>query len=203
MSFEPDGSDRQIYARGVRQSVGFAFRPGTSELWFTDNGRDMLGDDMPPDELNRATGPGLHFGFPFCHAGEYPDPEFGDQMACSETEPPAMKLGPHVAAIGMLFYEGRQFPETYRGRVFIAEHGSWNRSNKIGYRVTTVSVDANGRASNYDVFASGWLQDGNENWGRPVDLLELEDGSLLLSDDLAGVIYRISYDGGGSASAGE
>lgn len=180
-----------VYARGIRNTVGFDWRPGADELWFTDNGRDWLGDDGPPDELNRAAKPGLHFGFPYVHGGTIPDPEFGGKGAGKTFTPPAQNLGPHVASLGMRFYEGKMFPAEYRGKVFIAEHGSWNRSTPLGYRVTTVDVDKDGRASRYAVFAEGWLaKDGA--WGRPVDVQELKDGSLLVSDDEAGALYRIS-----------
>ncbi len=193
VSMQPDGSDRRVEARGVRNSVGLAWHPRTGELWFTDNGRDMLGDNLPPDELNRAPRSGLHFGFPFCHGGDIADPEFGDAHACSEFVAPAARLGPHVAALGMLFYTGEMFPSEYRGQVFIAEHGSWNRSEKIGYRVTLVRLE-DGTAAAYEVFAEGWLQPGERVLGRPVDLLQLPDGSLLVSDDQEGRLYRISYD---------
>lgn len=188
----PDGSYFEIYAEGVRNTVGFDWHPVTRELWFTDNGRDWLGDDLPPDELNRAYKKGLHFGFPFCHGGDIPDPEFGDKRACSEFEPPAMKLGPHVAALGMRFYTGKMFPKEYKHQIFIAEHGSWNRSKKIGYRITLVRLDGN-KAVSYEVFAEGWLQ-GEKAWGRPVDVEILPDGSMLISDDRAGAIYRITYN---------
>ncbi|RMF86935.1 MAG: sorbosone dehydrogenase family protein [Nitrospinota bacterium] len=187
----PDGSGLEIFARGVRNSVGFDWHPVTHELWFTDNGRDWLGDDRPPDELNHAPRPGLHFGFPFCHGGDIPDPEFGKERSCADFTPPAMKLGPHVAALGMRFYTGAMFPAGYRHQIFIAEHGSWNRSVPIGYRVTLVRLH-NNRAVQYEVFAQGWLQ-GEQAWGRPVDLLVMPDGALLLSDDRANAIYRISY----------
>ncbi len=190
----PDGGEREIYAHGVRNTVGFDWHPETGVLWFTDNGRDRLGDNRPPDELNRAPEPGLHFGYPFCHGGDLPDPEFGDRRPCDEFVAPARNLGPHVAALGMIFYTGEQFPAEYRGQIFIPEHGSWNRSEKIGYRVTLVRLDGDGNAVSYEPFAEGWLQDGEE-WGRPVDLLQLPDGSLLLSDDDNGVIYRISHPG--------
>ena len=197
----PDGTGREIVARGVRNSVGFAWHPATGELWFTDNGRDNLGDDLPPDELNRVTKAGQHFGFPFCHGGTIPDPEFGSQHACSEFVPPAQALGPHVAALGMRFYTGTQFPAQYRNQIFIAEHGSWNRSSKIGYRVTLVRLDAMGNALSYEPFAQGWLdQQGQSAWGRPADVLVAPDGSLLVSDDHAGAIYRIQYRGTGSKS---
>ncbi len=182
----------EVFSKGVRNTVGFDWHPQTRELWFTDNGRDWLGDELPADELNRASRAGMHFGFPHCHQGDLPDPEFGRSRRCAEFEPPAQKLGPHVAALGMRFYTGAMFPAEYRNQVFIAEHGSWNRSRKNGYRVMLVRLDAAGKAVSYEPFAQGWLQ-GESAWGRPVDLEVLPDGSLALSDDSAGVIYRISY----------
>ncbi|MBS1158136.1 MAG: putative L-sorbosone dehydrogenase [Proteobacteria bacterium] len=187
----PDGSERQVFARGIRNSVGFDWQPGTGELWFTDNGRDQLGDDLPPDELNHAPRRGLHFGYPYCHGGDLPDGDFAGRRPCREFTPPAQKLAPHAAALGMRFYTGKMFPEPYREQIFIAEHGSWNRSRKIGYRLSLVRL-RDGQAVAYEVFASGWLQ-GERAWGRPADLLVLPDGSLLVADDLAGAIYRISY----------
>ena len=189
--FRPDGSGREIYARGIRNSVGFDWNPANGELWFTDNGRDWLGDDAPPDELNRAPRAGMNFGFPYCHGGTIADPELGKLHPCSQFTPPERNLGPHVASLGMRFYTGAMFPPEYRGQVFIAEHGSWNRSRKIGYRVTLVTVDG-GRATGYRPFAEGWLQ-GENAWGRPVDVQVMPDGALLVSDDHAGAIYRISY----------
>ncbi|MDP2133166.1 MAG: PQQ-dependent sugar dehydrogenase [Sulfuritalea sp.] len=186
-----DGSAREVVARGVRNSVGFDWNPADGTLWFTDNGRDMLGDDSPPDELNRVSRAGLHFGYPFCHGGAVADPEYGSRRACREFEPPAQELGPHVAALGMRFYTGRMFPAEYRNQIFIAEHGSWNRSSKIGYRISLVRVKG-GRAVAYETFASGWLQ-GESAWGRPADVLVLPDGSLLVADDHAGAIYRITW----------
>jgi len=194
-----DGSAIETVARGVRNSVGFDWSPVDRTLWFTDNGRDMLGDDLPADELDRVTRPGEHFGYPFCHQGDSPDPEFGAQRACSEFTAPAAKLGAHVAALGMRFYGGVQFPATYRGNIFIAEHGSWNRSRKSGYQVVRVAVDAQGRAGAPEPFLQGFLQvdaSGRETvWGRPADVLPLPDGSLLVSDDLVGAIYRVRYSG--------
>jgi len=187
----PDGSDREVFARGVRNTVGFTWHPQTRELWFTDNGRDWMGDDRPPCELNRAPQPGLHFGFPFCHGRDIADPEFGDRGGCAKSVPPAQELGAHVVPLGVKFHSGSGLPEVYRNRVFIAEHGSWNRSEKSGYRITTVTLDGN-RVAAYEPFATGF-HTGDEVHGRPVDLLELNDGSLLVSDDHAGAIYRILY----------
>jgi glucose/arabinose dehydrogenase len=187
----PDGTGYEVVARGVRNTVGFDWEPKTHELWFTDNGRDWLGDNQPPDELNHAPKPGMHFGYPYCHGGTIPDPEFGSKRPCSEFTAPAVSLGPHVASLGMRFYTGKMFPSEYHNQIFIAEHGSWNRSEKIGYRITLASRDEQGHLS-YSVFAEGWLQ-GQEAWGRPVDVLVMPDGALLVSDDSAGVIYRISY----------
>ena len=189
----PDGSGYEVFARGVRNSVGFDWDPRSGELWFTDNGRDMLGDELPSDELNHAPKPEMHFGYPYCHQGDTADPEFGRKRSCSEFSPPAVKLGPHVAALGMRFYTGDQFPAEYRNNIFIAEHGSWNRSKKIGYRVARVVVEG-GRVLKHEVFAEGWLQ-GESAWGRPVDIEVMPDGSLLVSDDHAGAIYRIAYRG--------
>ncbi|MEW6442225.1 MAG: PQQ-dependent sugar dehydrogenase [bacterium] len=199
-SIGPDGSGMEIFARGVRNSVGFDWHPATGELWFTENGRDQMGDDAPPDELNRAPRAGLFFGFPFCHGKDIPDPEFGQGKDCSSFVPPAIELGPHVAALGMRFYSGRQFPEEYRNQIFIAEHGSWNRSEPIGYRVTLVRL-AGDRAVRYEVFAEGWLRQNGKAWGRPVDVEVMPDGSLLVSDDRAGAIYRIEYHGQASGPA--
>ena len=187
----PDGSGYEVVARGIRNSVGFDWDPSTKQLWFTDNGRDWLGDDQPPDELNHAPSDGLHFGYPYCHGNGLTDPEFGKQHPCSEFRAPALELGPHVASLGMRFYSGSMFPPDYRGRIFIAEHGSWNRSKKIGYRITLATPEKGGQWR-YSTFAEGWLQ-GEQPWGRPVDILQMPDGALLISDDEAGVIYRIAY----------
>lgn len=189
----PDGTGRETFAEGIRNSVGFTWHPDTGELWFTDNGRDMLGDDVPPGELNHAATSGMHFGYPYCHGGEIPDPELGAGKSCGDYVAPAQKLGPHVAPLGLEFYDGDMFPADYKGQVFIAEHGSWNRSKKIGYRVSLVRL-VDGKAVAYEVFAEGWLQGQNVS-GRPVDVLVLDDGSLLVSDDQAGKVYRISYAG--------
>jgi glucose/arabinose dehydrogenase len=192
---DADGSHYETIARGVRNSVGFDWHPHTHELWFTDNGRDMLGDDRPDDELNRAPRAGMDFGYPFCHAGDIPDPEFGKDHPCSAYTPPVAKLGPHVASLGMRFYTGSMFPADYRDNIFIAEHGSWNRSKKIGYRVVRVIAKPDGSAAQQQVFAEGWLEPDESVWGRPADVLPLPDGSLLISDDYAGAIYRVTYSG--------
>jgi len=189
--FNTDGSGFEVFASGVRNSVGFAWHPQSRELWFTDNGRDEMGDELPPDELNRAARSGLDFGYPYCHGGDIPDPKFGTQRPCREFEAPAAKLGPHVAALGMRFYGGRMFPEEYRGQIFVAEHGSWNRSKKIGYRVSLIKLQGN-RVVDYRPFAEGWLNANGEVSGRPVDVLVMPDGALLVSDDRGGKIYRIS-----------
>jgi hypothetical protein len=186
-----EGGTPEVFARGVRNSVGFDWHPETRDLWFTDNGRDSLGDDIPDCELNHAPKKDLHFGFPFCHAGDVADPEFGHLRACREFTPPAVKLGAHVAPLGMRFYTGAMFPPEYKNNMFIAEHGSWNRSQKSGYRVVRVAL-AQGRPVKHEVFAEGWLQ-GQTAWGRPADVLVMPDGALLVSDDQAGAIYRISY----------
>lgn len=182
-----------VYARGIRNSEGFDWDAQSKDLWFTDNGRDNLGDDLPADELNRAPRAGMDFGFPYCHAGQIPDPRYGGEHPCSKFTPPARKLGPHVAPLGMRFYTGDKFPEKYRGAIFIAEHGSWNRSQKIGYRVSVVKKEPGGNLS-YEPFAQGWLQ-GQSEWGRPVDVIVAPDGALLVSDDKTGTIYRIDYTG--------
>lgn len=188
-----DGTGREIYAKGVRNSVGFTWHPETKELWFTDNGRDMLGDDVPNCELNYAPKPGMHFGYPYCHEGSIKDPEFGDKRPCKDFVPPAQKLGPHVAPLGLKFYTGDMFPASYKNQLFIAKHGSWNRSKKIGYNVSLVKIQ-NNKAVGQETFASGWLDEATQKeWGRPVDVLVLPDGSMLVSDDQANVIYRISY----------
>ncbi len=192
---DPDGSNREIVANGVRNTVGFTWHPDTKELWFTDNGRDMMGDDIPPGELNKLTEAGQHFGYPFCHGGTIPDPEFGDQRPCSDFVPPVQPLGAHVAALGVKFGQGPMFPESYQGHAFLAEHGSWNRSKKVGYRISLVKLN-NGEAISYEPFIDGWLdEEAQEAFGRPVDLLFLEDGSLLISDDFGDAIYRVTYKG--------
>ena len=191
MRMAPDGSQLEVYTHGVRNTVGFDWHPQTGDLWFTNNGRDWMGDDLPPDSLHHAPQKGLHFGFPYCHAGDIPDPEFGQKRRCDEFSTPALKLGAHVAPLGMKFYTGSMFPPRYRHQILMAEHGSWNRSTPVGYRLTMAFFE-NQNTVRYEVFAQGWLQ-GEKAWGRPVDVLILKDGSLLVSDDRAGAIYRITY----------
>jgi glucose/arabinose dehydrogenase len=194
-----DGSSREVFARGVRNSLGFAWHPVTEQFWFTDNGRDMMGDDIPAGELNRADAVGLDFGFPYCHGTAIadPDPEISKLGRCEDATAPAQELGPHVAPLGMAFYTGNMFPEEYRNQILIAEHGSWNRSKeagKTGYRVTLVRLEDN-RPVSYEPFMQGFLE-GDNVLGRPVDVLVAPDGAVLVSDDKRGVIYRISYASG-------
>lgn len=186
-----DGTGKEVFATGVRNTVGFDWKPGTDELWFTDNGRDLLGDNLPPDELNRAEKAGLNFGFPYCHGGDLLDREFGKGKNCADYIAPVQKLGAHMAALGMRFYTGNLFPAEYKDQIFIAQHGSWNSSVPVGYKISLVKLNGN-TASSYEDFATGWLKDGKV-WGRPVDVQVLPDGSMLVSDDQAGVVYRITY----------
>ena len=188
----PDGSDWQTIATGIRNSVGFDWQPGTHALWFTNNGRDLLGDDIPDDTLNRVDKLGENFGYPYCHAGNVPDPEFGKGHACSEFAQPAARLGAHVASLGMRFYVGQMFPASYHGAIFIAEHGSWNRSKKDGYRVVVAHVGKDGKVTRVQPFLTGFL-DGQTTLGRPADVQPMRDGSLLVSDDDNGVIYRVTF----------
>ena len=202
LRMKPDGTGLETYAEGVRNSVGFAWHPVTHELWFTDNGRDMMGDDVPNDELNVAYKAGMHFGFPFCHEGSVPDPEFGSQRACSTTEPPVQKLGAHVAAIGFTFYTGSMFPARYKNAAIIAEHGSWNRSTLSGYRVMAAFTDGR-KVTGYEPFLDGFLPSTASTLGgrggmgvtsgRPADALQLPDGSVLISDDTGNRLIRVSY----------
>jgi glucose/arabinose dehydrogenase len=189
-----DGTGLELFASGVRNTVGFTWHPQSNELWFTDNGRDMLGDDIPPCELNYAPKQGLHFGYPYCHGGTIKDPEFGDKRACDEFTKPALNFGAHVAPLGLKFYTGSMFPAEYQNQLIVAEHGSWNRSKKSGYKLNLVKINSNNEVTGSENFASGWLNDETQEVsGRPVDVLQLPDGSLLVSDDHAGKIYRITY----------
>ncbi len=190
-----DGTGLEVFANGIRNSVGFTWHPVTKQLWFTENGRDMLGDNVPADELNNAATAGMHFGFPYCHEGAILDPEFGKGKNCSDYTAPVQKLGPHVAALGMRFYTGKMFGAEYNNQVFIAEHGSWNRSEPIGYRVSMVKLDSAGKSLGYSNFAEGWLQPDGKVLGRPVDVEIMPDGSMLISDDYSGVIYRVVKTG--------
>ena len=191
---DPDGSNREIYAKGIRNSVGFTWHPETGDMWFTDNGRDMLGDDIPPCELNHITEAGQHFGYPFCHGGIVKDPEFGEEHPCSDFVSPALQLGAHVAPLAIKFYTADMFPPNYQGKAFIAEHGSWNRSKKVGYRIMMADIK-DGKVIDYVPFINGWLNESTqEASGRPVDILWMKDGSMLISDDYGDAIYRVSYD---------
>jgi glucose/arabinose dehydrogenase len=204
LRMKPDGTGVEIFAQGVRNTVGFDWHPVTRELWFTDNGRDELGDDVPYDELNVAPKPGLHFGFPYCHQGDVKDPQFGDKKPCSDTERPAQFMGPHVAAIGMRFYTGTMFPREYRNAAFIALHGSWNRSQPSGYKVAVAKIDGR-RVTSFEPFVDGFLKGirgtptatraTGDAMARPSDVAMLPDGSLLISDDQGGRVFRVSYAG--------
>ncbi len=187
-----DSGQVTAIARGVRNSVGFDWHPLSGELWFGDNGRDLLGDDQPPDEINRVTRHGQHFGYPYVHGAVLLDPEFGAGHRSDEFTPPAIKLGAHVAPLGLAFYRGTMFPAAYHHVLLVAEHGSWNRSRKSGYRVMVATIGTDGAVVSYEPFITGWLE-GEQSWGRPVAFATLADGSLLISDDQAGVVYRVTY----------
>ncbi|HEY0677073.1 MAG TPA: sorbosone dehydrogenase family protein [Chitinophagaceae bacterium] len=188
----PDGSGYEVFAHGVRNTVGFTWHPQTNELWFTDNGRDMLGDTLPGDELNRAPQMNMHFGYPYCHQGMLKDSQFNKGKDCGQFVQPAARLEAHTAALGLKFYTGNMFPAQYHNQLFIAEHGSWNRTDPMGYRIMLVKLDGN-NVKSYEPFAQGWLKDGKA-WGRPVDVLQMKDGSMLVSDDHANAVYRITYE---------
>jgi glucose/arabinose dehydrogenase len=189
-----DGKIGEPVVRGVRNSVGFDWHPVTKELWFTENGRDWLSEDLPEDELNRVTRNGLHFGFPYCHQGNFTDREMGWGRSCDEFESPAALLGPHSAALGMRFYTGTMFPAKYKNAIFIARHGSWNRTKKIGGDIFVVYLNKDGSVRAKEPFMTGFLRD-NQYLGRPVDVQVMKDGSLLVSDDHAGAVYRVTYGG--------
>ena len=191
-----DGKNREVFAHGVRNSVGMDFNPANGELWFTDNQVDGMGDDTPPGELDRTTGPGQHFGFPWFGGGDVRTNEYKDSDPPADTVPPQVLMDPHAADLGMMFYTGKMFPQEYRGGIFSAQHGSWNRTTPVGARVMFTSLNEDGTAKETKTFAEGWLiQETGEYLGRPVDVAQLPDGSLLVSDDFAGAIYRISYQG--------
>ena len=188
----PDGTGFEYVAHGVRNSVGFDWHPVTKTLYFATHGRDWLGDDSPSDRFDMVSQKGQHFGFPFCHQGDILDPEFGKGKNCNDYVKPLLKTGPHVAGNGVMFYTGSMFPPEYQNRVFLSQRGSWNRTQKIGFRVMMVTLDAKGGVAKYEPFAEGWLQ-GDQIWGRPVYTQQMKDGSLLIADDYAGAIYRVAY----------
>lgn len=192
MRMREDGSSQQIYAHGVRNSLGFAWHPVNKNMWFTENGRDWLGDDLPDDEINSVEKPGSHFGFPYVYANNIVDSTYGKNINIKSFVMPKVSLQAHTAPLGLLFYTGNQFPEKYKGQLFVAQHGSWNRTHKVGYKLSLIKFDNEYKSSEITAFVTGWLQ-GEKYWGRPVDLLQMPDGSILVSDDYAGVIYRISY----------
>jgi glucose/arabinose dehydrogenase len=187
-----DGSGAEVVARGVRNTVGFDWNPETKQLYFTDNGRDWMSEDVPQDELNRVTKVGEHFGAPYCLQGNITDPEFGWGHSCSEFTPPVGLMGPHSASLGMRFYTGGMFPKAYKNAIFVARHGSWNRSKKVGGDVVVVKLNKDGTVKSMEPFITGFLED-NKYIGRPVDVLQMKDGSLLVSDDWNGAVYRITY----------
>jgi glucose/arabinose dehydrogenase len=191
-----DGSGAEVVARGVRQIVGMDWHPTLKQLYFTENARDWLSEELPNDKLNRLTQPGKeNFGYPYCHQGNIPDPEFGWGHSCDEFTKPVALLGPHAAPLGIKFYTGGAFPAEYRGQAFIARHGSWNKTKKIGGDIVVAKLNADGTLKSLEPFLTGFIQDNNYV-GRPVDLLVMKDGSLLISDDYAGAIYRVSYNNG-------
>ena len=187
-----DGTGLEAVAHGVRNSVGFDWHPDTKELYFTTHARDWLGENEPSDRFDRLTKKGQHFGFPFCHQGDILDPEFGKGKSCNDYVKPILKTGPHVAGNGVMFYTGSMFPAEYKNRVLLAQRGSWNRSEKTGYKVMMVTLDKSGNVAKYEPFVEGWLQ-GQEQWGRPVYTTQMKDGSVLITDDYAGAIFRVSY----------
>jgi len=188
---DADGSNREIVHDGVRNTVGFTWHPDTKNIWFTDNGRDWLGDESPECELNTAIADGNHYGYPYCHQGDILDPDFGKDKSCDDYTKPFAKMGPHTAPLGCEFYTKQNFPDQYQGQIFVCRHGSWNRKKKIGYDVMMVDVDNN---NNPKPFITGWLDNSNDDvWGRPVDIELMPDGSMLISDDYADVIYRVYH----------
>jgi glucose/arabinose dehydrogenase len=192
--YNPDGSGMEVIARGIRNTIGFDWHPKTRELWFTENGRDWMGDEGPEDELNRVSSTGLNFGFPYCHANGIPDPQIKKDEPCKGVTMPVALLGPHAAALGMIFYTGRMFPSAYKNTIFLARKGSWNRTQLFGFDIANVQVDADGKNAKVTPFMTGFM-DPKENkfWGRPAYLLQMPDGALLVSDEQNGAIYRVSY----------
>ena len=193
MKFNPDGSGGQVYASGLRNAVGITFRPGTQELWATDNGRDNLGDTLPPETVYKIS-EGGNYGWPYCHAGRIIDPDFGSAQSCQGIQVPLIEMAAHMAPLGLAFYTGSQFPSEYQNSLFIALHGSWNSSVPVGYKIMRAAISA-GQAGAAEDFATGWLRADGSVWGRPVDIVNAPDGSLFVSDDLGGNIYRIYYVG--------
>ena len=189
----PDTGEAELIAIGVRNSVGGAIDPRSGDYWFSENARDWVSDDMPSDKLNHVAKIGAHYGYPYCHQGDMLDPKYGKGHKCSDFTPPALKLGAHVAPLGMKFYSGKQFPAEYANNLFIAEHGSWNRHKYQGARIMRVTTDPAGKNVKQEVFASGWINGDQSYTGRPADILLAPDGSMLVADDWAGAIYRISY----------
>lgn len=196
LKMDPISGATTVYAAGIRNTVGLAWHPQSKQLWFSENGRDMLGDNVPPEEINRVTAPGQHFGYPYIHAGTLADPEFGEGADPADYQVPVSNFQAHSAPLGITFYEGKQFPAQYQQALFIAEHGSWNRSKKVGYRISLLQTNKQGQlasdSTTVEPFITGWLE-GEESWGRPNDVLVAPDGSLLISDDQAGAIYRVRY----------
>jgi glucose/arabinose dehydrogenase len=194
--YNPDGSGMEVIARGVRNTQGFDWNPKTGELWFTDHGRDWLGDDVPQDELNRLSKAGAFFGFPYCHAQGVPDPDFKKVDACKDVTKPVTLMGPHAAAMGVIFYTGNMFPAQYKDTLFVARKGSWNRNTPFGFDVVNIKLGADGSNPKITPFMSGFIdaKDGKYNfWGRPAYLLQMPDGALLVSDEQSGTIFRVSY----------
>ena len=189
----PANGNAEIVALGVRNSVGGDIDPRTGDYWFSENARDWMADNVPSDKLNHITRIGEHFGYPYCHQGNIPDPKYAMGHKCSEFTPPVVKLGAHVAPLGMKFYTGKQFPAEYRNNIFLAEHGSWNRHQYQGARIMRIIVDPKGKQAKQEVFASGWIKGKQDFHGRPADVIVAKDGSLLVADDWAGAIYQISY----------
>jgi glucose/arabinose dehydrogenase len=192
--YNPDGSGMEVIARGIRNSIGFDWDPRTGDLWFTDNGRDWMGEEGPEEELNHVTKVGLDFGFPYCHANGIPDPQYKRQDPCKGVTMPVALLGPHAAVLGMIFYKGRMFPAAYKDTIFVARKGSWNRTKLFGYDVVNVKVDPDGKNPKVTPFMTGFMDAGqNKFWGRPAYVLQMPDGALLVSDEQIGAIYRVSY----------
>jgi glucose/arabinose dehydrogenase len=193
MRFNPDGSGGQVYASGLRNAVGIVFRPGTQELWATDNGRDNMGDTLPPETVYKII-EGGNYGWPYCHAGRIIDPDYGSVQSCQGIQVPVIEMAAHLAPLGLAFYTGSQFPAKYQGSLFIALHGSWNSSVPVGYKIMRAAV-SDSQIGGAEDFVTGWLRADGTVWGRPVDIVNALDGSLFVSDDLGGVIYRIYYNG--------